>query len=139
MKLLLVPFHVENQPAGTVWVLTHTDGRKFDQEDERIVKTLANFAAAGWQLWEARRTAETLANSTKHDLADSIDRENKLQQRLQHSRRIGMPAVTIAHDFNNLLHIIQSYVTIVEFNLENTKALAQDLEIIDRRSKMGLP
>jgi two-component system, cell cycle sensor histidine kinase and response regulator CckA len=137
VEALLVPFHVENQPVGTVWVVTHNDDRKFDQEDERIVKTLANFAAAGWQLWKARRTAEALANSTKHDLVDSIERENKLQEQLQHSRSIGMPAVAIAHDFNNLLHISQSYVTIMEFNLGNPKALAQDLELIKETIKDG--
>ena len=48
-----------------------------------------------------------------------------------------MPAVAIAHDFNNLLHVIQSYVTIMEFNLGNPKAVAQDLEIIKQTVKDG--
>ena len=48
-----------------------------------------------------------------------------------------MPAVAIAHDFNNLLHVIQSYVTIMEFNLGNPKALAQDLETIKQTVKDG--
>lgn len=137
VEALLVPFHVDNEPVGAVWVAAHSDDRKFDQEDERIVKTLANFAAAGWQLWKARRTAEALANSTKHDLVDSIERENKLQQQLQHSGSIAMPAVGIAHDFNNLLHVILSYVTFLEFNLGNPKALAQDLEVIKQTVKDG--
>jgi signal transduction histidine kinase len=137
VEALLVPFHVEDKPIGTVWVVTHTDDRKFDQEDERIIKTLANFAAAGWQLWKARRTAEDVATSTKHDLVDSIERENKLQEQLQHSRSVGMPAVAIAHDFNNLLHVIQSYVTIMEFNLGNPNALAEDLEVIKRTVRDG--
>jgi signal transduction histidine kinase len=137
VEALLVPFHVQDQPIGTVWVVTHTDDRKFDQEDERIIKNLGNFAAAGWQLWKARRTAEAVAGSTKHDLSRSIERENQLQEQLQHSRSIGMPAVAIAHDFNNLLHIIQSYATIMEINLENPKALAQDLEMIKETVKEG--
>ena len=137
VEALLVPFHVEDQPVGTVWVVTHTDDRKFDQEDERIIKTLANFAAAGWQLWNARGTAEAVAISTKHDLVDSIERENTLQRQLQDSRSIGMPAVAIAHDFNNLLHVIQSYATIMEFNLGDPQALAQNLEIIKQTVKDG--
>jgi signal transduction histidine kinase len=48
-----------------------------------------------------------------------------------------MPAVAIAHDFNNLLHVIQSYVTIMEFNLGKPKAVAQDLEIIKQTVKDG--
>ena len=63
VEALLIPFHVEDQPVGTVWVVTHTDDRKFDQQDERIIKTLANFAAAGWQLWNARVTAEVASYS----------------------------------------------------------------------------
>jgi signal transduction histidine kinase len=137
VEALLVPFHVEDQPVGTVWVVTHTNDRQFDQEDERIVKTLANFAAAGWQLWKARGTAEAATISTKHDLVDSIERENKLQQQLQHSRSIGMPAVAIAHDFNNLLHVIQSYATVMEFNICNPAALAQDLKMIKETVKDG--
>jgi signal transduction histidine kinase len=137
VEALLVPFHVDNQPVGTVWVVTHTDHRKFDKEDERIIKTLANFAAAGWQLWKARGTAEAATISTRHDLVDSIERENQLQEQLQHSRSIGMPAVAIAHDFNNLLHIIQSYATIMEINLEDPKALAQDLDMIKQAVKEG--
>jgi two-component system, cell cycle sensor histidine kinase and response regulator CckA len=137
VEALLVPFHVQDQPVGTVWVVTHSDDRKFDQEDERIIKTLANFAAAGWQLWKARRTAEALANSTKHDLVNSIERENKLQEQLQHSRSIGMPAVAIAHDFNNLLHVIQSYATVLELNIGNPAALAQDIAMIKETVKDG--
>jgi transcriptional regulator with GAF, ATPase, and Fis domain len=117
VEALLVPFYVENQPVGTVWVVAHTDDRKFDLEDERIIKTLTNFAAAGWQLWKARGTAEAADSSTRHDLSRSIEKESKLQEQLQHSRSIGMPALAIAHDFNNLLHVIQSYATIMELNL----------------------
>ena len=48
-----------------------------------------------------------------------------------------MPAVAIAHDFNNLLHVIQSYVTIMEFNLGNPKALTEDLKVMKQTVKDG--
>src|SRR3954452_21484562 len=117
VEALLVPFHMEGKPIGTVWVVTHTDTRKFDREDERIIKTLANFAAAGWQLWKRRRTAEADTTSTKHDLLSSMEREKKLEQQLQHAHRMesmGTLAGGIAHDFNNLLNVIQSYTTVME-------------------------
>jgi signal transduction histidine kinase/CheY-like chemotaxis protein len=63
VEALLVPFQHHGKPVGTVWVVAHTDQRKFDREDERIVKTLAQFAAAGWQLWKAYNTeAESSRN-----------------------------------------------------------------------------
>jgi signal transduction histidine kinase len=63
VEALLVPFHVEHKPIGTVWIATHDEGRKFDREDERIIKALAQFASAAWQLWKARTTTEEIVRS----------------------------------------------------------------------------
>ena len=140
VEALLVPFHFENQPIGTVWVVTHTDQRKFDLEDERIIKTLANFAAAGWQLWRARGTAEAVTTLTKHDLVRSIERENKLQEQLQHSQKMesmGKLAGGIAHDFNNLLNIFHAYLTLMRTDLKNPASLEEHLNVIDETVKEG--
>jgi hypothetical protein len=65
VEALHVPFAVEGRPIGTVWVVAHDEGRKFDQEDERIVKTLAQFASAAWQLLKSEAAAETAVNAAK--------------------------------------------------------------------------
>jgi signal transduction histidine kinase len=65
VEALHVPFAVEGRPIGTVWVVAHDEGRKFDQEDERIVKTLAQFASAAWQLLKSEAAAEAAANAEK--------------------------------------------------------------------------
>lgn len=53
VETLLVPFRHEGRPIGAVWVVTHRFDRKFDLEDERVMRTLAAFASAGWQLWRS--------------------------------------------------------------------------------------
>ena len=53
-------FTSNGKPIGTVWVVSHTEDRKFDQEDERIVRELSSFASAGWQLLQ---TSEALART----------------------------------------------------------------------------
>ena len=58
IEALLVPFHVDHNPVGTIWVVAHDEHRKFDREDERIVRILGQFASAAWQLWIARTHAE---------------------------------------------------------------------------------
>jgi signal transduction histidine kinase len=63
VEALLVPFHHQDKPVGTVWIVAHNYERKFDREDERIVQSLARFASAGWQLWKAY---ETEAESSRH-------------------------------------------------------------------------
>ena len=59
VEALLIPFHYQGRPVGTVWIVTHRLDRKFDRENERLVRTLAAFVSAGWQLWQAQ---EQLAN-----------------------------------------------------------------------------
>jgi GAF domain len=65
IEALIIPFRVQNRPAGTVWVLAHDDSCKFDREDERMGRTLASFAAAGWHLRRGRRNAEPAMQSDR--------------------------------------------------------------------------
>src|SRR5687768_10373731 len=66
VEALLIPFAVQGQNIGTVWIVAHSEEREFNAEDERIVRTLAKFAAAGWQQWKAGQTALE-ANERKYD------------------------------------------------------------------------
>ncbi|MBD2112603.1 MULTISPECIES: PAS domain-containing protein [Cyanophyceae] len=49
VEALLVPICGQNQPLGTLWLLTHTEQRPFDREDLRLSTSLAGFAAAALQ------------------------------------------------------------------------------------------
>src|SRR5262245_20955205 len=46
---LLVPFHVNGKAVGTIWAIAHTDRRKFDGEDLRLLESLGRVAAAAYQ------------------------------------------------------------------------------------------
>jgi GAF domain-containing protein len=43
---LLVPFHVDGEAMGTVWVIHHRDDRHFDREDGRTLTSLSRFTSA---------------------------------------------------------------------------------------------
>jgi signal transduction histidine kinase/CheY-like chemotaxis protein len=73
-EVLLIPFRVHGRPIGTVWIASHTEDRKFDREDERVVRTLAQFASAGWQLWNALDAAEE-ANRRKDEFLATLGHE----------------------------------------------------------------
>ena len=60
-EILLVPFHVDGQPIGTLWINAHGPGRKFDAEDLRLLGRLNRFASAGYRatsLLEAARSGQ---------------------------------------------------------------------------------
>ncbi|WP_438021853.1 GAF domain-containing protein [Sorangium sp. So ce233] len=68
VEALAVPFHHNDTPIGTVWVVAHTEERKFDAEDARLTSSLSRFAASavqalarardGWRAAEALRESE---------------------------------------------------------------------------------
>jgi signal transduction histidine kinase/CheY-like chemotaxis protein len=87
VEALLVPFQHHGKPVGTVWIVAHSDQRKFDREDERIVRTLSGFASAGWQLWKAYRTE-----------AESSKKKDEFLAMLGHELRNPLAAIVSAND-----------------------------------------
>ena len=47
---LVLPFSVAGRPAGTIWVVTHRESRRFDLEDVRLMSALAGFTGAAYAL-----------------------------------------------------------------------------------------
>ncbi|WP_075795034.1 hybrid sensor histidine kinase/response regulator [Massilia putida] len=49
IETLLVPWAAEGRVLGTVWVISHREEHRFDAEDARVLRNLADFAAAAYQ------------------------------------------------------------------------------------------
>jgi PAS domain S-box-containing protein len=47
---LLAPWHVKGKAVGTLWAISHTPGGRFDEEDARVLQSLACFASAAFQM-----------------------------------------------------------------------------------------
>ena len=56
-EMLTVPWSIQGKVRGTVWILAHEAGPRFDAEDARLLDTLAAFAAAAWQSVQAQQEA----------------------------------------------------------------------------------
>ena len=48
-ECLLVPFYVAGKAVGTIWAIMHSDRRKFDAEDDRVMASLGKFASSAYQ------------------------------------------------------------------------------------------
>lgn len=85
VEALIIPFHVQNKPVGTIWCVAHDDSYKFDSEDERIGRTLASFAAAAWHIQKAWDLAEP---ATGHDLTSELVGNRTSQEEMFEPRRM---------------------------------------------------
>ena len=111
VEALLIPFHDHGTPVGTVWIVAHNDERIFDGEDERILRTLANFASAGWQLWKAYEKA-----------AESSGRKDEFM-------------ATLGHEFRNPLAAILSASEVIHKIGGNNSGLKQASEVVTRQAR----
>jgi PAS domain S-box-containing protein len=48
-ECLLVPFYVADRAVGTIWAIMHSDRRKFDAEDDRVMASLGKFASSAYR------------------------------------------------------------------------------------------
>jgi len=62
-EALLIPFYVDGEPVGTIWVVSHDRSHRFEAEDLRVMTSLAAFAATAYQtlveMTERKRASET--------------------------------------------------------------------------------
>ncbi len=76
-ECLLVPFYVRGKAVGTIWAMMHSDRRRFDAEDERLMSVLGQFASLAYQ---------TLG--TIDDLKSQINAREKAEARLRELTRV---------------------------------------------------
>jgi PAS domain S-box-containing protein len=74
---LLIPFYVNGEAIGTIWVIAHDESRRFDREDLRLMTSLGAFTGAAYQTWlsvdSARRLAALVETSDDAIVGVSLD------------------------------------------------------------------
>jgi PAS domain S-box-containing protein len=76
-ECLLVPFYVGDRAVGTIWAIMHTDRRKFDGEDERLLMALGQFASVAYQTRVAMDDLRVQIAAREHaeDAVQNIERQ----------------------------------------------------------------
>lgn len=78
-EVLLIPFHCEGKPVGTVWIVAHDDTRQFDNEDHRLMTGLSRFAATAYQLLVAHELKSKLATQRVREEQLTLDLDQRKQ------------------------------------------------------------
>ena len=121
---LLVPFYVNGKAVGTIWAIAHSNRRKFDAEDLRLLESMGRFASVAYQVAKsnedlkieiaAREKAEGELRELTAGLEEQVRfRTEELEQRnsqlaaamseLTQVSRVataGALSATIAHEIN---------------------------------------
>lgn len=106
VEVLVIPLPPSDQPAATIWIISHNSSHQFDREDLRIMTRLASFTAAVLQLigiseenarlnleaQEAIAGRDSLIATIAHDLKTPLTSlKGRSQLLARRARRLEMP------------------------------------------------
>ena len=105
-ECLLLPFHVNGEAVGTIWLIAHDDHRKFDAEDLRQLESVGRFASAAYQSRLRTEQFETLLGNAPMGVY-LIDADF----RVRHVNRTALSVFgnvpdLIGRDFAEVMHIL---------------------------------
>lgn len=126
IELLVVPIPGEPEPWGTLWVMSHDGEHLFDDEDRRILTSLANFTCAALTITRAKADAEARA-------AEAEAARNALA--LAEARKDDFIA-TLSHELRNPIAPIDSALTAARKLATDNPAVLSALGIADRQLRL---
>jgi len=142
-ECLLVPFYVRGKAVGTIWAMMHSDRRRFDSEDQRVMSVLGQFASLAYQTLgtiddlksqnKAREEAEKrLRELTRVEVGVLLDGlETQVRTREEFHRVVVETAsdvvVSIDHKGDILL---ANHATTTTFGYEPSELIGQPLTIL---------
>jgi signal transduction histidine kinase len=113
-ELLLIPFYIEGEAVGTIWVVAHDSSHRFQAEDLRVMTNLGTFAAAAYQtLANAARMRET-ESELRHSLGVQQELQNLTEETVV--RRTGQLAVANESLLAQVLERTQAEATLIELS-----------------------
>ena len=88
-EVLLAPFHVGGKAVGTIWAVMHSDRRKFDAEDNRVMASLGKFASSAYQALKHIQDLKIEAAEREKAEAENIALREEINQASMFEEIIG--------------------------------------------------
>jgi PAS domain S-box-containing protein len=119
VECLLVPFYVGGQAVGTIWAITHSDRRKFDAEDERVMGSLGKFASAAYQTLASIDDLKFQVAEREKAEAAVRERANGLEARIRRLVDANTIGIFIWDLDGKIAEANEAFLQIVEYNRED--------------------
>jgi PAS domain S-box-containing protein len=118
-ECLLVPFYVAGKAVGTIWAITHTDRRKFDSEDQRLMTALGQFASLAYQTVESIQ--DLRAQIAAREKAEATLREmtRSLQAKIQRLVDANVIGIVIFHLAGAITEANEAFLQMVQYGRED--------------------
>jgi hypothetical protein len=119
VEALLIPWGVSEGPVGTLWIVAHSDTRKFDREDVRLMGCLTAFAAGAIRLKQTLLETERAIAAAQVVAAMAHHINNPLQG--------AMLALFCAKSKSDLSPDVRELILIADAELQRVAGLSAEL------------
>ena len=118
-ECLLVPFYVGGKAVGTTWAIMHSDRRKFDAEDERVMGSLGQFASSAYQAVVS--IDDLKLQVAEREKAEAAVRElaNGLEAKFRCLVEANIMGIFIWNLEGKIVEANEAFLHIVEYNRED--------------------
>jgi signal transduction histidine kinase/ActR/RegA family two-component response regulator len=127
---LLVPFYIDGQAVGTVWVIAHDETRQFDGEDQRLLESLATFAATAYQV---RSLLSAQARANQELQAEVAERQRTAAALREADRRKNEFLALLAHELRNPLTPISNALQVLRLSKGIDESVRSTFEMMQRQ------
>ncbi len=114
---LVLPLIADSHIFGTIWIVSHDEGRQFDSEDVRVMTSLADFTATALLL-QQRQTGELLAANAVLETEILERKQAEEQTRALIANLPGGAVFVLDRDLRYLLAEGEAF-SAIGFNLED--------------------
>jgi PAS domain S-box-containing protein len=118
-ECLLVPFYVGGKAVGTIWAIMHTDRRKFDAEDERLMSALGQFASLAYQTLESIDDLKVQIAAREKAETASRERANGLEAKIRCLLDANVMGIVIANLEGAITEANEAFLRIVQYGRED--------------------
>jgi PAS domain S-box-containing protein len=119
---LLVPFYVNGKAAGTIWAIAHSDRRKFDSEDLRLLESLGCFASAAYQAVECIEGLKLEVAARERAEAAARERASGLEAKLRRLVDSNIMGIIIWRYDGQILDANETFLRIVGYDRSDLEA-----------------
>jgi len=82
---LLVPWHINDKVSGTLWVISHKPGPKFNADDARLLQNLANYVSTAYQAITAAKAKKLGQKTWEHSVNITVKNLLRADEELSES------------------------------------------------------
>ena len=114
-EALLFPFHRDDRAVGTIWIVSHSPERTFDQEDVRLAQDLARFATAAVHACAQAQTHAVLEAGARAATERQLMEMAEINRQIREADKGKTESLaTLGHELRNIIGPLAHAVALLQ-------------------------